>query len=345
MRFALIDAEKAEFPVRTMCRVLDVSESGFFSWKGRPASQRQRDDMIYLAHIRIAFELSNRTYGSPRMHRDLVDEGLSIGRRRTARLMRENGLAARQKRRFKRTTDSTHAWPVAPNLLDQDFAATRRAACAGPRSRPTAPKASTASSATTSPPPAPPRPTAGPATPRPPSRPTIPTSSVPWPPTSCCPGSIRCSPISRAGRAASITGCAPSTCKAISTSSCSASTGAGHATPPSARCSASPCAPSPSPTTCWSGGSWCISDFLEYSIGVVHLRFQINFNEVTVLYATWRFAKSDSMIRISTTLKCRLKAATMPSESLLGIAGDISASTCTELYSGKWVHTTYSGCG
>ena len=46
MRFALIDAEKAEFPVRTMCRVLDVSESGFFSWKGRPASQRQRDDMI-----------------------------------------------------------------------------------------------------------------------------------------------------------------------------------------------------------------------------------------------------------------------------------------------------------
>ena len=80
-------------------------------------------------------------------------------------------------------------------------AATRRAACAWPRSRPTAPKASTASSATTSP-----RPTAGPATPRPPSRPTIPTSSVPWPPTSCCPGSIRCSPISRAGRAASITG-------------------------------------------------------------------------------------------------------------------------------------------
>ena len=96
MRFALIDAKKAEFPVRTMCRVLEVSESGFFSWKGRPASQRQRDDMIYLAHIRTAFELSNRTYGSPRMHRELVDEGLPMGRRRTARLMRENGLAARQ---------------------------------------------------------------------------------------------------------------------------------------------------------------------------------------------------------------------------------------------------------
>ena len=120
MRFALIDAEKAEFPVRTMCRLLDVSESGFFAWQGRPASQRQRDDMIYLAHIRTAFELSNRTYGSPRMHRELVDEGLPIGRRRTARLMRENGLAARQKRRFKRTTDSAR---LRANLLDQDFAA------------------------------------------------------------------------------------------------------------------------------------------------------------------------------------------------------------------------------
>lgn len=123
MRFALIDAEKAEFPVRTMCRVLDVSESGFFAWRGRPASQRQRDDMIYLAHIRTAFELSNRTCGSPRMHRELVDEGPPIGRRRTARPMRDNALVARQKRRFKRTTDSAHAWPVAPNLLDQNFEA------------------------------------------------------------------------------------------------------------------------------------------------------------------------------------------------------------------------------
>ena len=70
--------------------------------------------------------------------------------------------------------------------------------------------------------------------------------------------------ISRAGRAASITGCAPSTCKAISTSSCSASTGAGHATPPSARCSASPCAPSPSPTTCWSGRKLVHKRFLRY---------------------------------------------------------------------------------
>ena len=68
---------------------------------------------------------STETYGSPRMTRELQDQGLSVGRRRTARLMRENGLRARQPRRFKRTTDSLHAFPVAPNLLDQDFTAER----------------------------------------------------------------------------------------------------------------------------------------------------------------------------------------------------------------------------
>jgi transposase InsO family protein len=79
--------------------------------------------MVYLAHIRTAFALSNGTYGSPRMHRDLIDDGHEIGRHRTVRLMRENPLIARQKRRFKRTTDSEHTWPVAPNLVAQDFTA------------------------------------------------------------------------------------------------------------------------------------------------------------------------------------------------------------------------------
>src|SRR5258708_16719845 len=80
--------------------------------------------MVLLAHVRSAFALSNSPYGSARMTRELRDSGLTVGRRRVARLMRDNGLRARQKRRFKRTTDSHHTWPVAPNLLDQDFAAT-----------------------------------------------------------------------------------------------------------------------------------------------------------------------------------------------------------------------------
>ena len=124
MRFELIDAAKKEFPVQRLCKVLGVSPSGYFAWKERPASLRQRDDMVLLAHVRAAFAVSNRTYGSPRMVHELRDSGLAIGRRRVARLMRENGMKARQKRRFKRTTDSLHAFPVAPNLLDQDFTAT-----------------------------------------------------------------------------------------------------------------------------------------------------------------------------------------------------------------------------
>lgn len=123
MRFALIDEAKDAFPVHRMCQVLGVSQSGYFAWKRRIASKRQREDMILLAHVRSAFAQSNGTYGSPRMTRELQDDGFAIGRRRTARLMRTNGLEARQKRRFKRTTDSQHAWPVAPNIIAQDFAA------------------------------------------------------------------------------------------------------------------------------------------------------------------------------------------------------------------------------
>jgi putative transposase len=125
MRFQLIDAAKEEFPVQRLCQVLGVSPSGYFAWRSRPASYRQREDLVLLSHIRTAFARSNGTYGSPRMTRELQDEGLEVGRRRTARLMRENGLKARQKRRFKRTTDSHHAFPVAPNLLEQDFSTER----------------------------------------------------------------------------------------------------------------------------------------------------------------------------------------------------------------------------
>jgi len=125
MRFTFIDAAKAEFPIQRLCQVLEVSQSGYFAWRSRPACQRQRDDLVLLAHVRSAFRKSNGTYGSPRMTRELQDQGLPIGRRRTARLMRANGLKARQKRRFKRTTDSHHAFPIAPNLLEQDFSATR----------------------------------------------------------------------------------------------------------------------------------------------------------------------------------------------------------------------------
>jgi putative transposase len=121
MKFQLIDAKKAELPIERMCPLLGVSVSGYYAWKHRGPSQRQLDDMVYLAHIRAHFAASNGTYGSPRMHVDLCEEGLQIGRHRIARLMRDNALKANQKRRFKKTTDSNHGGVIAANLLDQNF--------------------------------------------------------------------------------------------------------------------------------------------------------------------------------------------------------------------------------
>ncbi len=81
MSFAWIDAKRADVPVETACAALNVSVSGFYAWRNRPASQRQTDDMVLLAHIRAEFSTSNETYGSPRMHAELQESGLTIGRR------------------------------------------------------------------------------------------------------------------------------------------------------------------------------------------------------------------------------------------------------------------------
>ena len=124
MRFRVIEAEKAKVPIRRSCALLDVSESGFYAWQGREPSQRQRDDMVLLAHVRSQFFTSHETYGSPRMTVELKEAGVAVGRHRVARLMRENGLKAFQKRRFKKTTDSAHGGLIAPNMLDQDFETT-----------------------------------------------------------------------------------------------------------------------------------------------------------------------------------------------------------------------------
>ncbi len=123
MRFALIDAKKADIKMETACAVLNVSVSGYYAWKKRKASSRQRRGLILLAHIRAQFSRSRESYGSPRMHAELKEAGLFAGRHRIARIMRENHLKARQKTRFKKTADSDHGGPVAPNVLDQNFAA------------------------------------------------------------------------------------------------------------------------------------------------------------------------------------------------------------------------------
>ena len=122
MIFRHIDsAKKADLSLARTCALFGVSTSGYYAWKGRNPSRRQLDDMVLLAHIRSQFRLSHETYGSPRMTVELREDGIAVGRHRVARLMRENGLKAVQRRRFKKTTDSAHGGPVAPNGLDQDL--------------------------------------------------------------------------------------------------------------------------------------------------------------------------------------------------------------------------------
>lgn len=123
MRFAFIDAWKEVWPVEFLCRVMLVTSRGFRAWRVRPKCQRQRDDMVILAHIRDQHRLSLQSYGRPRMTEELQELGLRVGHRRVGRLMRENGIKIIRTQKFKVTTDSNHAFNIAPNLLDQDFSA------------------------------------------------------------------------------------------------------------------------------------------------------------------------------------------------------------------------------
>ena len=123
MRFAFIQVEKAIFPVRALCRNLEVSPSGFYAWRERkPSARRQRNERLRVS-IRALHAASRRTYGSPRIHRDLREANERVGCKRVARLMREEGLQSRRKRRFRVTTNSNHSEPVAPNILARDFQA------------------------------------------------------------------------------------------------------------------------------------------------------------------------------------------------------------------------------
>jgi putative transposase len=121
MKFQFIRDHREDFPVRLMCGVLEVSPSGFYDWLRRPESPRAAEDRALVAKIQAVHGDSRRTYGSPRVHASLKAEGYRIGRKRVARLMRENDIRARTRRKFRVTTDSRHDHPVAPNRLDRQF--------------------------------------------------------------------------------------------------------------------------------------------------------------------------------------------------------------------------------
>ena len=121
--FAWIDAEKAEFPITKLCQYLQVSPSGFYAACGRPESARTQTDRRLRVLVRASFDESHQRYGSPRIHEDLIEQEERVSRKRVIRLMQEDGLEARARKRFTCTTMSDHDQPVAANLLDRCFEA------------------------------------------------------------------------------------------------------------------------------------------------------------------------------------------------------------------------------
>ena len=112
-------------PVRTLCRTFDVSPSGFYAWRTRPESTRAQEDRRLKVLVHASFKEGRGYYGSPRIYDDFVEWQEPISRKRIIRLMQEEGLKARVRKRYKGTTMSDHDQPVADNLLQQEFTAER----------------------------------------------------------------------------------------------------------------------------------------------------------------------------------------------------------------------------
>jgi transposase InsO family protein len=121
VRYAFISEEKKHYPVRTLCRVLEVQEQGYYAWCKRPLSERAKRDAELASTIRVVFAESRCRYGSPRIHDELQDKGKVCSKKRVARLMQQEGLRAKAAKKFRVTTDSSHGKPVAPNLINRNF--------------------------------------------------------------------------------------------------------------------------------------------------------------------------------------------------------------------------------
>ena len=123
MRFAFVDAEKVNHAVKALCRAVDVSRAGYYAWKCRPESGHAKRDAELRDLVRESHVNSRRTYGSPRVFADLVESGERVSRKRVARLMREQGLAARKRKRYRTHVVAESEQPVAANVLARDFEA------------------------------------------------------------------------------------------------------------------------------------------------------------------------------------------------------------------------------
>ena len=123
MKYAFIAEKQVAFPVAVLCRVLNVSRSGFYDYAAEPETARQRRDAVLAAKARAVFVEHKGRYGSPRVRRELNERGDGVSLKKVAQVMRDEGLMAPPKKRFRVTTDSKHDDPIAPNLLARDFTA------------------------------------------------------------------------------------------------------------------------------------------------------------------------------------------------------------------------------
>ena len=125
MRYRAIQEHDRHYPIRLMCRALEVSAAGYYAWRSRPESARSGSARTVLSAIRVIHRESRETYGSPRIWDALLKQGHRIGEHRVARLMRQDGILAKTVKKWRATTQSQHRFPVAANTLDRQFTVTQ----------------------------------------------------------------------------------------------------------------------------------------------------------------------------------------------------------------------------
>jgi transposase InsO family protein len=121
VKYGFIQQHRKEFAITAMCRILEVSISGYYRWLGRAISSREQGNERLLSMIQTIHKESRQNYGSPKVYRHLRKQGEACNHKRVERLMRDNQIKARRVKKFKVTTDSRHNEPVAENVLDRGF--------------------------------------------------------------------------------------------------------------------------------------------------------------------------------------------------------------------------------
>jgi putative transposase len=121
VKYRFIEEHRSQWPVRLMCRLLQVSPGGYYTWRDRPAHACQQRRQTLVVEIQAIHRQFKERYGSPRIYKELRARGLDCCVNTVAKLMRQQGIAAKTKRKFRCTTDSDHDRPVADNLLDRQF--------------------------------------------------------------------------------------------------------------------------------------------------------------------------------------------------------------------------------